>query len=69
MPFPHDKSIYLNRIKANTNYFYTSITHHFENIEKTGEDNRLEEITDQEEKGRAENNHRLTCILALNLTE
>lgn len=26
VPYLHDKNIYLNRIKLNTNYFYTSIS-------------------------------------------
>lgn len=42
LPFLHEKRIYLNRIKSNTFYFYSSIDTPIEEIERYNKDIELE---------------------------
>ena len=37
LPYAHSKKIFLNNLKPNTEYFYTSIEKHIHNHEKKGE--------------------------------
>jgi hypothetical protein len=59
VPYLHDREIYLNRIKLNTDYFYTSISHSFDyEVCKKGSGD-LE----------VPNKNQVTSIIALNLSE
>ena len=49
LPYAHSKKIFLNNLKPNTEYFYTSIEKHIHNHE--GEPDSIDESSDSSDSG------------------